>query len=624
MSLAPGTQPAMQNMTLRPATPTATAMGVNAAATSGPGGPGGAATTQGVQEAAAIQQQRTITPQPAAPQPQQAPQAPPPQAAPAPMPPQAPTKGFMPNSQGSVTYAPGQGPVTEQVPDINMMPEVHSQPTGIPGWPGGPSQGSQGLKRPITPAGPKVASTCVSVGLTPASLAGMATDSYKRPPAGVKPDKPGKNRKSKTQKTQEDTMKVSSLGKRAAVSCKRASIGGGALGALIGTLGNEAVSANDALLHSGPAGAAGSMAAAPMIGAGVGALANGRKGSIRGLLAGLGFNVGSNLGLAANDNPHAGALGGALGGLGGYLGGLYMTPDESEESKEKAAGIFWKDLAKPVPIASNIHDSAGGLGQIFLDAARTKEPRMLTRLFSSPARDYATVGRAIDRSYAPTKVNNPYLRSMLASMALRDMNPSRYTDSDAADPATPADEFESWRLTDEFEADEVAKEKAKSKAKPKAKKKTAAVKSALPSLEEIRNMLAPVKPVFEHSPEFTTAVSQRPITPQSILQSTLAGAKDQTAYDELLAEWRKAPVSQFSELAENPGASWGEFTKAPMDFAKKYPWPTGLGAASLVGLGGIGAYKAMRPKKKVKTLGLDDKQASMKFCCAYARLVNGG
>lgn len=92
---------------------------VSAQPSAGPG-QGGAATAEAANgQLQGAQQSAGMAPQPA-PAPAQPGMAPPAPGAPG-MAPPAPAPGFLPNSQGQQMYTPGQGPITEQVPDLNSM-----------------------------------------------------------------------------------------------------------------------------------------------------------------------------------------------------------------------------------------------------------------------------------------------------------------------------------------------------------------------------------------------------------------------------------------------------------------------------------------------------------------------
>jgi hypothetical protein len=113
----------------------------------------------------------------------------------------------------------------------------------------------------------------------------------------------------------------------------------------------------------------------------------------------------------------------------------------------KSAGIFWKKLDKPVGIKSifgNEDDPAGPDDPVDFDrstvharlgAYRTMEPRLLTRLFSSPSKDYKNMlegmQAVVDRDPAPGKggtgLESPIGRAVWASSALPSMFPDRYS-----------------------------------------------------------------------------------------------------------------------------------------------------------------------------------------------------
>jgi len=100
----------------------------------------------------------------------------------------------------------------------------------------------------------------------------------------------------------------------------------------------------------------------------------------------------------------------------------------------KSAGLFWKKLDKPVGIKS-LFGPDDGATSMRLDAERTMSPRLLTRLFSSPRKDYDHMFSAIklneeygeDRdSPANQALATPEGRAMLASYMLPRWYPDRY------------------------------------------------------------------------------------------------------------------------------------------------------------------------------------------------------
>lgn len=100
----------------------------------------------------------------------------------------------------------------------------------------------------------------------------------------------------------------------------------------------------------------------------------------------------------------------------------------------KSAGLFWKKLDRPVGIKS-LFGPDDGATSMRLDAERTMEPRLLTRLFSSPRKDYDHMFSAIklneeygeDRdSPANQALATPEGRAMLASYMLPRWYPDRY------------------------------------------------------------------------------------------------------------------------------------------------------------------------------------------------------
>ena len=93
----------------------------------------------------------------------------------------------------------------------------------------------------------------------------------------------------------------------------------------------------------------------------------------------------------------------------------------------KQAGLFWKKLDKPVGIKS-LWGPHTGATSMRLDAERTMEPRLLTRLFSSPDKDYDRLFSNMKNMIAEgdDTASTPEGRVMLASLLLPKMYPSRY------------------------------------------------------------------------------------------------------------------------------------------------------------------------------------------------------
>jgi len=126
----------------------------------------------------------------------------------------------------------------------------------------------------------------------------------------------------------------------------------------------------------------------------------------------------------------------------------------------KQAGLFWKKLDKPVGIKS-LWGPHTGATSMRLDAERTMEPRLLTRLFSSPDKDYdrlfSTMKNMIDEG--DDTASTPEGRVMLASLLLPKMYPSRYkTEGDS--PIGNEDIFENSVYVKNQDAD-YPKKKAK-------------------------------------------------------------------------------------------------------------------------------------------------------------------
>jgi|688.fasta_scaffold1411580_1 hypothetical protein len=93
----------------------------------------------------------------------------------------------------------------------------------------------------------------------------------------------------------------------------------------------------------------------------------------------------------------------------------------------KKAGLFWKKLDRPVGIKSIWNDPDGSITSMRLDAERTMEPRLLTRLFSSPEKDYARVLSMLQKGEDNDSIyKGPEGRAMLASYGLPVTYPDRY------------------------------------------------------------------------------------------------------------------------------------------------------------------------------------------------------
>jgi hypothetical protein len=100
----------------------------------------------------------------------------------------------------------------------------------------------------------------------------------------------------------------------------------------------------------------------------------------------------------------------------------------------KSAGLFWKKLDRPVGIKS-LFGPDDGATSMRLDAERIMEPRLLTRLFSSPRKDYDHMFSAIklNEEYGEDRdspgnqaLATPEGRAMLASYMLPRWYPDRY------------------------------------------------------------------------------------------------------------------------------------------------------------------------------------------------------
>lgn len=131
---------------------------------------------------------------------------------------------------------------------------------------------------------------------------------------------------------------------------------------------------------------------------------------------------------------------------------------------EKCAGLFWKDMPVHHNIATELSILNGGKGDpesihYVLPAKRTQEPRLLTRLFSSPRGHYNTVRGALDYN----QIYDPAYRSFVGGEVLKQLWPKIYK------PLEKNPDFN--RPTDLFEHYYAELEKPKKK-KP-AKEKTA-------------------------------------------------------------------------------------------------------------------------------------------------------
>ena len=94
----------------------------------------------------------------------------------------------------------------------------------------------------------------------------------------------------------------------------------------------------------------------------------------------------------------------------------------------KQAGLFWKKLDQPVGIKSQ-WGPHNGVTEMRLDAERTMEPRLLTRLFSSPEKDYDhlfSVMKDMAEHEDSELSSTPMGRAMFASHLLPKWYPDRY------------------------------------------------------------------------------------------------------------------------------------------------------------------------------------------------------
>ena len=166
-------------------------------------------------------------------------------------------------------------------------------------------------------------------------------------------------------------------------------------------------------------------------------------GTVRGMMAGVGGNLGHMLGGKASEAlEHTGIQSPALrallpilgyggGAYAGYRAGKALTKTDKEKAQEKSANLFWKKLKTPVGIKS-LWGPSDGASSMRLDAERTMEPRLLTRLFSSPRKDYDRL-----QAWMKDELGNmdpedrelgssPVGRGVVASLMLPAMHPDRY------------------------------------------------------------------------------------------------------------------------------------------------------------------------------------------------------
>jgi hypothetical protein len=130
---------------------------------------------------------------------------------------------------------------------------------------------------------------------------------------------------------------------------------------------------------------------------------------------------------------------------------------------EKCAGVFWKDMPQHHNIATELSILNAGKGDpeslhYVLPAKRTQEPRMLTRLFSSPRGHYNAVRSALDYH----RIYDPSTRAAVGGEVLRNVWPTIYK------PLEKKPDFN--RPTDLFEHYYAELEKKKKKKPAKEKK----------------------------------------------------------------------------------------------------------------------------------------------------------
>lgn len=129
---------------------------------------------------------------------------------------------------------------------------------------------------------------------------------------------------------------------------------------------------------------------------------------------------------------------------------------------EKCAGLFWKDMPQHHNIATELSILNAGKGDpdtlhYVLPAKRTQEPRLLTRLFSSPRGHYNAVRSALDYH----RIYDPFIRAEVGGDVLRKVWPSIYKPLEKKpDLNRPTDLFEHYYA-------ELEKKKKKAPAKQK-------------------------------------------------------------------------------------------------------------------------------------------------------------
>lgn len=128
----------------------------------------------------------------------------------------------------------------------------------------------------------------------------------------------------------------------------------------------------------------------------------------------------------------------------------------------KCAGVFWKDMPVHHNIATEMSVLNGGKNDpetilSVLPAKRTQEPRLLTRLFSSPRGHYNTVRGALDYH----GIQDPHYRAYVGGEVLKELWPKIYKPLEKKpDFNRPTDLFEHFYV-------ELAKKKKKKPAKQK-------------------------------------------------------------------------------------------------------------------------------------------------------------
>lgn len=119
------------------------------------------------------------------------------------------------------------------------------------------------------------------------------------------------------------------------------------------------------------------------------------------------------------------------------------------ESQQKSAGVFYRNLPKPVGVSSlgikvnqlsNPEDfpanpeNAGDAELIDLDVMRTKEPRWLTKFFDNPQDNYDFLIQYLNKQSPVDIGSNPAARAAVASQALPKLSPMFKQRDESVDP----------------------------------------------------------------------------------------------------------------------------------------------------------------------------------------------